>query len=221
MELERMSGCGGNRYLTGCRAPIRLIPPPLQLIHPLGMLLRSVSTIPQGVLIGGGGALVVHYYLAVRGPLSDKVGTLQLLTRATRLLLLADVDKVPELVQVLVVGRRQLASDDSARHLHATHDVLIIPKQLGQPGGHEFCKQRDNIGGDVLVQEVRGGVQVVGQNNPTGGGERTHLHIAGQALQYLGVCLLCVSGVETHYLPRGTQEGARKICKHHPTFYSL
>ena len=149
---------------------------------------------------------MVHYYLAVRGPLSDKVGTLQSLARATRLLLLADVDKVPELVQVLVVGRRQLASDDSARHLHATHDVLIIPKQLGQPGGHEFCKQRDNIGGDVLVQEVRGGVQVVGQNNPTGGGERTHLHIAGQALQYLGVCLLCVSGVETHYLPRGRSQ---------------
>ena len=131
--------------------------------------------------------MVGYYYLAVRGPFSDMHGTLQLLARASRLLLLADVDKVPELVQVLVVGRRQLANDDSARHLHAAHDVLLVPRQLGQPGGHELCEQRDNLGGDVLVQEVCGGIQIIRQKNPTGGSERTHLHVAGQSLQYLGV----------------------------------
>jgi len=98
---------------------------------------------PSGRANNNGG----HYYLAVRGPLSDKIGTLQLLARASRLLLLADVDKVPELVQVLVVGRRQLASDDSARQ-HTMY--FSSPGSLGNQAAMNFANSVTILGAMLL-----------------------------------------------------------------------
>ena len=130
--------------------------------------------------------------LAVGGPLRDEIGTLQLLAGATGLLLLADVHKVRQLIQLPRLGRRQLARDDATGHLHAAHNVplilaVLILGQLGQTGSHELCKQRNNLRSNVLVEEVGGHVQVIWDNKPTGGGEWAHFYIVCKTQKHLVV----------------------------------